>query len=53
MRISSLDELTARAQKLPSSHMAVVARVPIVINSRADDAATRLRSVAMAALVAS
>ena len=36
-------------------HMAglvVGARVPIIINSRADDAITRLRSVAMAALVA-
>jgi len=30
----------------------VGARVPIIINSRADDATTRLRSVAMAALVA-
>jgi phosphate butyryltransferase len=30
----------------------VGARVPIIINSRADDAITRLRSVAMAALVA-
>ena len=30
----------------------VGARAPIIINSRADDAITRLRSVAMAALVA-
>jgi phosphate butyryltransferase len=30
----------------------VGARVPIIINSRADDATTRLRSVAMAALIA-
>ena len=33
--------------------LVVGARVPIVLNSRADDAATRLASVAMAALVAS
>jgi phosphate butyryltransferase len=32
--------------------LVVGARVPILINSRADDATTRLRSVAMAALVA-
>jgi phosphate butyryltransferase len=40
---------------LGKGHMAGVvvgARVPIIINSRADDAETRLRSVAMAALVA-
>ena len=40
---------------LGNGHMAGVvvgARVPILINSRADDAETRLRSVAMAALVA-
>ncbi len=40
---------------LGGGHMAggvVGARVPIIINSRADDATTRLRSVAMAALVA-
>jgi phosphotransacetylase len=33
--------------------MVVGARVPILINSRADDAMTRLRSVAMAAIVTS
>jgi len=32
--------------------LVVGARVPIIINSRADDATTRLRSIAMAALVA-
>jgi phosphate butyryltransferase len=32
--------------------LVVGARVPLLINSRADDAVTRLRSVAMAALVA-
>ncbi|MBN1639739.1 MAG: bifunctional enoyl-CoA hydratase/phosphate acetyltransferase [Anaerolineae bacterium] len=40
---------------LGGGHMAgmvVGARVPIIINSRADDATTRLRSIAMAALVA-
>jgi len=40
---------------LGKGHMAGVvvgARAPIIINSRADDAETRLRSVAMAALVA-
>jgi phosphate butyryltransferase len=40
---------------LGGGHMAGVvvgARVPIIINSRADDATTRLRSVAMASLVA-
>jgi phosphotransacetylase len=40
---------------LGHGHMAGVvvgARVPILINSRADDAETRLRSIALAALIA-